>query len=61
MVRRVQVAAPRGQQLDRLANAARLVDAALLADRLMHRQVQKRVATHRAIAIVARHGGFGIA
>ena len=60
-LRGVQVAAAGGQQFHRLADAARLVDAALLADRQVHRQVQKRVAAHRTVAIVARHGGLGVA
>jgi hypothetical protein len=36
-----------GQQFHRLADAARLVDAALFADRQVHRQVQERVGVGR--------------
>ncbi len=39
----VQGVEPVGQQLDCLTNASGLVDAALLADRQVHRQVQKRI------------------
>jgi len=44
----------RGEQFDRLADAARLVDRALFADRQMHRQVQKRI---RLAAFNVVHGG----
>jgi hypothetical protein len=43
MVRVVKRVALGCQKLNRLPNAARLVNGALLADRQMHRQVQKRV------------------
>src|SRR3990167_7344885 len=43
VVRRVQIAASRGQELHRLADARWLVDAALLADGEVHGQVQERV------------------
>ncbi len=43
MVRQVQGIAPVREQLHRLANAARLVNAALLADGQVHGQVQKRI------------------
>ena len=43
MMSSVQIAASRGQQLDRLTNAGGLVDAALFADGQVHRQMQKRV------------------
>lgn len=39
----MQIAAPCGEQLHSLANAARLVDAALLADGQGHGQMQKRI------------------
>ena len=60
VVRRVQIAPLGGQQFHRLPYAARLIDAALLADRQVHRQVQERVAAHRAVAIVACDGDFGV-
>ncbi|MCY1382136.1 hypothetical protein D9M69_701230 [compost metagenome] len=43
MVRGVQIAASRGQQFHRLADARWLVDAALFTDRQVHRQVQEGV------------------
>ena len=43
MVRSVQVASAGSQQFNRLANAAWLVDAALLGNGQMHGQVQERV------------------
>ncbi len=47
MVRVVQRIAPCGQQLHRLANAAWLINAALLADGQVHGEVQKRVGAIR--------------
>ena len=43
VMRIVQGVAPGGQQFNRLANAAWLVNRALLADGQVHRQVQKRI------------------
>jgi hypothetical protein len=43
MVGVMQGMAPGRKQLDRLADAARLVDGALLADRQVHRQMQERI------------------
>ncbi|MNY44705.1 hypothetical protein D3C86_1797550 [compost metagenome] len=57
LVQRVEAAR---EQLHGLAYAARLVDAALLADRQMHGQVQERIGAARRLVVVARHGGVGI-
>ena len=43
-----------------VADATGLVDAALLADRQVHRQVQKRIGLARGFVVVAGHGGVGI-
>ena len=52
----VQGVVPMGQQLDRLPDAAGLVDAALLRDGEMHRQMQECVATS---VLRHAHGGQG--
>jgi cytochrome c553 len=55
-----QRAATRGQQLDRLADAARLVDGALLADGQVHRQMEKRIFTTVFSVVDANDGSIGI-
>jgi hypothetical protein len=60
VMRGVQIAAAVREQFYRVANAAWLVDAALFADRQVHRHVQKRVAAGAARRIYAGHGGIGI-
>ena len=52
----VQRIEPFGQQFDCLTDAARLVNAALLADRQVHGQVQKRVGLLRRFVVVAGNG-----
>ena len=61
VVRAVQGIALVREQLHRLADAARLVNRALLADGQMHGQVQKRVGAALAAVIDRRHGRIGIA
>ena len=59
MVGLMQRAAPRGQQLDGLAYAVRLVDGALLADRQVHGQMQERVgAAFAGVIHLADRGGL---
>ena len=53
------VQAPR-QQFHRLADAAWLVNAALLADRQVHRQVQKRVGALGLQVVIAGDGRLGV-
>ena len=57
IVQRVTTA---GQQLHRLADAAGLVDAALLTHRQVHRQVQEWVGARRVFGIHTGHGSVGV-
>ena len=58
MVGVVERIEPRGEQFNRLANAAWLVDAALLADRQVHREVQKSAGfIGRGLRRLLRDGG----
>jgi len=56
----VQVRAALGQQFHGLADATRLVDAALLADGQVHGQVQEGVGAVRLQVVVALHGGVHV-
>ncbi len=56
----VRGAEPRAQQLERLLDAARLVDRDLLADREVHRQVQERIGPAALDRIDRGARGFGI-
>jgi hypothetical protein len=47
-----------GQQFDGLANATRLIDRTLLADRQMHRQMQERVGP--ALGLLAHAAQSGV-
>ena len=58
VVRVVQGIEARGEQLYCLADTARLVDGALLADRQMHRQMQERVGP--ALDLVAHAAKSGV-
>jgi hypothetical protein len=60
MVRVVQRIAARRQQFDRLPDAARLVDRALLADRQVHGQVQEGIGLAVVAFIDARDSGVAV-
>ena len=60
MVGMVQRVASVGKQFDRLADASRLIDAALLRDGQVHRQVQKRIFTASVRRADGAQGGIKI-